>query len=209
MDSLIFDVDGTLWNSTPQVARSWRRTMKAHGMDAGFITAERLTKEFGKTMDAIAISLFPKIPEKKAIDILRDCCERENTDLLTDRPPLYDGVARLFAELKRRGIPVGIVSNCQAGYIEVLLKDTGLAPLVAGHLCPGDTGFAKARNIRILADRLGLKDPAYVGDTLGDFTATKEAGLPFIFASYGFGFVSEPDYKIKAPLDILNLPGIR
>ena len=183
MDSLIFDVDGTLWNSTPQVARSWRRTIEAHGMDAGFITAERLTKEFGKTMDTIAISLFPELPAKKAIDILRECCERENDDLLTDRPPLYDGVMGLFEELKKRGIPAGIVSNCQAGYIEVLLADPGLAPLVAGHLCPGDT--------------------------MGDFTATKEAGLPFIFASYGFGSVPEPDFTVKAPLDILNLPGIR
>ena len=206
MDSLIFDVDGTLWNSTPQVARSWRRTIEAHGIDAGFITAERLTKEFGKTMDTI--SLFPDLPEHEAIDILRECCVRENDDLLSDKPPLYDGVAEVFKELKERGIPAGIVSNCQAGYIEVLLADTGLEPYVAGHLCLGDTGFAKARNIRILSDRLGLEHPAYIGDTMGDFTATKEAGLPFIFASYGFGSAPAPDYEIRSPLDILKLPGI-
>ena len=62
-----------------------------------------------------------------------------------------------------------IVSNCQAGYIRVFLRATGFGHFFKGHLCPGDTGMAKAENIMKIRDDFDLKDPVYVGDTLGDF----------------------------------------
>lgn len=41
-----------------------------------------------------------------------------------------------------------------------------------------------------------LKSPVYVGDTQGDFQAAQYAGIPFVYASYGFGEVEAPDYTI-------------
>ena len=98
-----------------------------------------------------------------------------------------------------------IVSNCQAGYIEVFLETSGLGSYFEGHLCPGDTGNAKADNICKIIQEYHLKAPVYVGDTLGDFNATKTAGIPFVFASYGFGQVPSPDYTIHCPGDLLNI----
>ena len=63
----------------------------------------------------------------------------------------------------------------------------------------------KADNIRQIIRDYNLKTPVYVGDTLGDFNATKDAGIPFVFASYGFGQVSSPDYTIQCPGDLLNI----
>ena len=53
-------------------------------------------------------------------------------------------------------------------------------------------------NIKTIVDTYHLKSAVYVGDTAGDFQATKEAGLPFIFASYGFGQVTQPDAVISS-----------
>ena len=50
-----------------------------------------------------------------------------------------------------------------------------------------------------------LTSPVYVGDTLGDYQACRKAGVPFVFASYGFGQVETPDYRIEKPLDLLNI----
>ena len=50
-----------------------------------------------------------------------------------------------------------------------------------------------------------LNAPVYVGDTDGDFHAAKTAGIPFVFASYGFGAVTTPDYTIKCPKELLKI----
>lgn len=82
--------------------------------------------------------------------------------------------------------PLYIVSNSQCGYIELFLEKTGFAKYFQGHLCNGDTGLDKGSNIRQIADQNGLKDPVYVGDTMGDFEACRKAGVPFVLAEYGF-----------------------
>ena len=43
----------------------------------------------------------------------------------------------------------------------------------------------------MIAERNHLKHPVYVGDTIGDYNACQEAGVPFVFAAYGFGEVPE------------------
>jgi phosphoglycolate phosphatase len=106
---------------------------------------------------------------------------KENTKDLT-----YDGVIRTIKNLSRN-YKIFIVSNCQSGYIELLLEKTKLAPYINDFECYGNTDKGKAFNIRLLADRNKLKAPVYVGDTQGDYEATNEAGVPFIWASYGFG----------------------
>ena len=73
-----------------------------------------------------------------------------------------------------------------------MLKTTGLAPYIKDHLCFGETQTPKGDTIRTLVARNGLKAPVYVGDTQGDADACKAAGVPFIFAEYGFGDVRMP-----------------
>ncbi|MNW70116.1 hypothetical protein D3C74_493110 [compost metagenome] len=53
--------------------------------------------------------------------------------------------------------------------------------------------------------RNNLANPVYVGDTEGDQSAAAFAGIPFVFASYGFGAVSCPDYTINRLNDLLEL----
>ena len=67
-------------------------------------------------------------------------------------------------ELSKR-YPLFVVSNCQAGYIELVFEKTGLGKYFTGHLLPGDTGEAKAANIQTIAKKYELKAPVYVGDT--------------------------------------------
>jgi phosphoglycolate phosphatase len=88
--------------------------------------------------------------------------------------------------------PLFIVSNCQAGYIEIFMASTGFAPLFRDHECWGNTGRPKADNLRALIARNGLRAPLFVGDTSGDEAAAAANGVPFVFASYGFGECGEP-----------------
>ena len=204
MDSIIFDVDGTLWDSTGEVADAWVIAAKECGAPYEHITGERLHKEFGKTMEAIGISLFPEYPAEEAVRIIRRACDIENEWLAVHHAALYDGVLNTLKTLSAK-MPLFIVSNCQGGYIEVMKETTGLTPYITVHLCPDDTGHAKASNIRAIVEKHNLKSPIYVGDTQGDLNASREAGVKFVFASYGFGQVDSYDGVIEKPEDLLTL----
>ena len=198
--AVIFDMDGTLWDSVDEIVESWNKTCpEMH------IRREQLIGLMGKTMDCFARELLPEYEMDQAMEIIHACERDENEYLSHVGATLYGDVRKVFERLRGMGYEIGIVSNCQAGYIEVFLETSGLGSYFEGHLCPGDTGNAKADNICKIIQEYHLKAPVYVGDTLGDFNATKTAGIPFVFASYGFGQVPSPDYTIHCPGDLLNI----
>lgn len=204
MDSIIFDVDGTLWNSTEIVAESWTRYLQeVEGMDT-IITSEKLMSLFGQILPDIAKALFTEASEAEQLRLIDGCCEAEHQALLKTPAPLYEDLEKMLQIMSDK-YPLYIVSNCEAGYIEVFLETTGFGRYFKGHLCPGDTGMAKAENISKIAADHQLKNPVYVGDTMGDFNACQKAGVPFIFAAYGFGDVPNPDAVIEKPMDLTTL----
>ena len=206
MDSIIFDVDGTLWDTTHVVADAWNEIVRSETSLDLSITPQKLKTLFGKTMPDIAAILFPEEPKENQLRLIDLCCQREEEALRKKSGALYPQLESVLTQLAAR-LPLFLVSNCQAGYIETFLDCTGFAPYITDHLCPGDTGEGKAENIREIIRRHHLKSPVYVGDTDGDYQAVKSAGdsIPFIFASYGFGFVENPDYVITCPADLLSL----
>lgn len=54
-------------------------------------------------------------------------------------------------------------------------------------------------------ERNGLRDVVYVGDTQGDADACRDAGVPFVFAEYGFGDVPDAKVRIKAFPELLTM----
>jgi phosphoglycolate phosphatase len=102
-----------------------------------------------------------------------------------------------MSELAQR-LPLFIVSNCQAGYIEIFLAQSGLAGSVRDFECWGRTKATKSENLRRIIQRNGLMAPWYVGDTDGDRTAARDNAVKFVYASYGFGTLQEWDARIDA-----------
>lgn len=204
MDSIIFDVDGTLWDSTEIVAKAWTKVLAEQTDLQMVITSERLHQLFGQILPDIARQLFPDETTNRQLELIDLCCTEEHRILLQTPAPTYPGLEDTLKILSQK-YPLYIVSNCEAGYIETFLEATGLGPYFQAHLCPGDTGNAKAANIRQIIHDNDLTDPVYIGDTDGDYRACREAGVPFVFASYGFGQVETPDYIIKKPEDLIHL----
>lgn len=204
-DGIIFDVDGTLWDATKMIAARWNQLFAGEPDLCGLrITGADLKKLFGKLLKEIGEILFQGCSPKRQAELLEKCYLAEEEVLRTNPPAPYEGICEAVRSLSAR-FPLFIVSNCQAGYIELFLESTGLGPYFTGHLCPGDTGLPKADNIRLIVERHGLKRGVYVGDTALDAASSKSAGVPFVFASYGFGQVPAPDYAIKSPWDLINL----
>lgn len=203
MDGIIFDVDGTLWDSTAEVAVAWNEALRDHSEVELVLTAELLKREFGKPLPEIVEDLFPELSKEEQERIAGYLFKYENKRMETAPCVLYDGLKETIRELSKR-YRLFIVSNCQEGYIEAFLKNTGLGECITDHLCPGDTGVYKAENIRMIMERNHLKSAVYVGDTQGDADACKAAGVPMIYAAYGFGTVKDPEAEVHSFRELLQ-----
>lgn len=185
---IIFDMDGTLWDSAEGVAKSWTRVVNKEHDAERVITAKEIQGVMGKTMDKIAELLFPELEEQDRLTLLEHCCKDENEYLRVHGGILYPDLEETLIELKKE-YSLYIVSNCQSGYIEAFLEHYGFGKYFFDIECFGNNGLQKGENIRRLVERNGLTKAVYVGDIQGDYDATMAAGLPFIHAAYGFGTV--------------------
>lgn len=211
MDALIFDVDGTLWDSTDRVAYGWRRAFLAEAKEANetlsrelnkaakTLDGARLKSEFGKPMKEIFEDLLPGVQLDACFDaLLQRCYAEQDAALLEQGGILYPGVQETLPVLEKK-LPLYIVSNCQKGYIERFLQCTGLRSCFKGWLCYGDTGKEKDVTLTRLLQKEALNKTGvmYIGDTDGDANSCIKAGIPFIWASYGFGKVQPDKYQMK------------
>ena len=186
-ESLIFDIDGTLWDSRALVAEGYNIQLTAEGLSHLCVTAEDLKPLFGKVMTEIADAILATVPEAERYDLMERCMATENRYLEENPCHIgYPGVKETVAKLAET-YRLFIVSNSQCGYPELCMEKLGLTPYIQGHLCFGDTGTSKGRTIRTLMEKHNITSCAYVGDTQGDYEATVEADVPFIWCTYGFG----------------------
>ena len=205
-ESLIFDIDGTLWDSRVLVAEGYNIQLESEGLSHLAVNAEMFLPLFGKIMTEIADIIFPSIPAPERYALMERCMDTENKYLKANPCRIGYPAVRETMEALAKTHRLFIVSNSQKGYPELCIEKLGLAPFLQGHLCFGDTGTSKGKTIRTLMEKYGVADCAYIGDTQGDYEATLEAGVPFIWAAYGFGTPEGYNHKIDRFADLLNLP---
>jgi phosphoglycolate phosphatase len=187
-DSIIFDLDGTLWDSTGNVAIAWENARQQVDYVVEPITQERVRSITGMAYDVIFEVLLPDMDIDKR-NYFKAVCAQSEIDTLNELggemyPGLEDTMKYLASKYK-----LYIVSNCQNGYIETFFRHSPVTSLFSGYQCYGTKLQPKAENIKDVVNDHNLKSPVYIGDTWGDHDSAKKAGVPFIFANYGFGKV--------------------
>ena len=201
IQAIIFDVDGTLWDAADPMAYGWTRVMNDRFDPDFFVDGNMIRPILGRTPVELAGDLMPQIPPEKAEEIFHILAEGELPYIREARPDVYEGFRNVLPELAKK-YRLFIVSNCDAGYIEMFLEVTGLGEYFSGHLCPGDTGEGKAENIRAVMRRYDISEAVYVGDTYKDSRECARAEVPFIYAAYGFGNTDRFDARITSPSDL-------
>ena len=190
-DSLIFDMDGTLWDAVDTYADIWNETYRRMGL-TGNVTREMLLDCMGMTLSEI-IDLIAE----PGLDRERFAQELRIVD--SEYMPRYGGqlypyVKELIPQLAQR-YKLLMVSNCGPDGLQMFLDFTELRPYFIDTLTNGETRLPKDKNIALLMERHGLKSPIYIGDTEGDCRCSHLAGIPFMHATYGFGIAPEADYS--------------
>lgn len=199
---IIFDLDGTLWDSASVVVEGFNDEIKLHNDTNYILTEETLKSQMGKTAPQIARVFFPDLKEERGLELMSLCAKRERLYLAKRGGILFDNLEETLKKLQAKGYKLYIISNCECGYIETFMSVHKLEQYFEDIECHQNTGLSKGENIKLLMERNLLDRAIYVGDTQGDCDATRFAGIPFVFAKYGFGNAENPDYTINALKEI-------
>ncbi|TFE02262.1 HAD family hydrolase [Jeotgalibacillus salarius] len=201
MDSIIFDLDGTLWDPRETVLTSWNKAIEDYPKVDKKLTLDDLKQTMGKQMHEISQIFFPELSEEDQKSVMDYLTEIEIPYVAKNGGELYPDLEDTLKDLSQK-YRLFIVSNCQEGYIEAFYEYHGLDKYFDDFENPGRTGLSKGENIKLVIDRNGLQDSIYVGDTQGDRDAARKAGVPFVYAKYGFGEVNDFEYEIERLPDL-------
>ena len=195
-DGLVFDIDGTLWDSCEAVRDSWRESLRRRCGCFGSPDLAQVRSIMGLGPDEIAQKLFSRFGShaREVFDALSvDECAYLSEHGAEVYPGVLDTLRTLAAERR-----LFLVSNCQEGYLEAFLHSCGLAGVFEDFLSTGITGLDKSRNLQKLMREHALSRVVFVGDTVGDERAARENGCAFVHAAYGFGSAEAPDAVLGA-----------
>ena len=196
IDSVIFDLDGTLWDTCSSCAVAWNNVLRRGDIRFRDVVAEDVRKVAGKPHEMCIRETFAGLPEDQVQYLIQETMLEDNVVVATIGGDLYDGVVVGLRAMRKR-YPLFIVSNCQSGYIETFLQFSGLGDLFVDFECWGNTGKPKSENLAAVISRNRVKNTAFVGDTEGDRLAARACGTAFYFAEYGFGEVAEHDFSFS------------
>ncbi|SFG32083.1 HAD family hydrolase [Pontibacter chinhatensis] len=203
-DGLIFDLDGTLWDSTQTIADAWNDASSQFDFVDLQLTRQDIRNIAGMPYDEIYHKLFPDLNLEQREQLQHTAARLELAYLQERGGELYPQLQETL-ELLQPTYNLFIVSNCQSGYIETFLQYYDLQSYFTDIACYGDQSLPKSENIRAVVQRHNLQRPVYIGDTQGDYAASVQAGVPFMLARYGFGKVQAEVPSIDALTELQEL----
>ncbi|MEO7105432.1 MAG: HAD-IA family hydrolase [Rhodoferax sp.] len=211
--AVLFDLDGTLIDSAPDLGAAADQMRVARGMPSLPLALYRPMAGAGaRGMLGVAFGITVDAP---GYEDMREEFFSNYSACMTERTVMFDGVQEMIAHLERQQLPWGVVTNKSSRFTDPL---TRAMPLFAnaGAIVSGDTTpHAKPHPAPLLeaASRLGV--PAdkcvYVGDDERDIVAGLAAGMKTVAATYGYlGKKTEiqawgAHAEINSPLALLQL----
>ncbi|MCS4300623.1 HAD family hydrolase [Chryseobacterium sp. BIGb0232] len=204
--NLIFDLDGTLWDSRATIIKIWNDVLGKHQLIQQELKPDDMNQYMGLLAHDILKDMLPGISDLEIQELLSEVVAQENKVLRIQGGILYPGVEDTLKSLANTH-NLFIVSNCQDGYIESFLEYYQFNNLFVDFESHGRTQKTKSENIKLLMERnsLSVDDSVYVGDTQTDYDSAASNELPFIFCEYGFGKLSKQhEAQISVFSDLKN-----
>jgi phosphoglycolate phosphatase len=192
-DSLIFDMDGTLWDAVDTYAQSWNLIFQKLDIQRT-IKRDELLHVIGMDGKKLTRVLLPEFDEEKGMEIYNAVNQVRREILPTSGGIMYKGVTEGLKQLAAK-YKLFVLSNCAVGIIPLFLTWAGINEVITDSMAYGTNQMPKNHNMHLLMDKHNLQSPVYIGDTNGDAEQTRLAGIPFVFVSYGFGNTDDYDNK--------------
>ncbi len=210
--AVLFDLDGTLADTAPDLAAALNRLRADQGLEP--VPLARLRPFASAGARGLVHAGFGVKPGDGDYDALREAfleAYRENTCVETQ---LFPGIAELLAELGRRSLAWGIVTNKATRFTDRIVEALGLQPACV--VCGDTTEHLKPHPapLRHAAEQLKLapQDCMYLGDDLRDIQAARAAEMRAIAVGWGYHHPEsggprswKADAVIAQPKDLIDV----
>lgn len=188
-DSLIFDMDGTLWDNVNSYVRAWNNGLEKTGHNVR-VTRDDLLSLMGKEARVMLNAVLPESSESEQDNLFGAVIESYQNLLESMQPIIYPGVLEGLEKLSKK-YKLFLLSNCEKDGLVNFMKYTKTAHLITDYMEHGQNLQTKSHNMKLLTERNSLQSTVYVGDTASDSRESGLAGVPFVFVTYGFGYTDE------------------
>ena len=180
---LIFDLDGTLWNTNPVCCKAWNTALRNLSENIK-ITTKMIDSVTGKPMEEGIKILIPEL-SRKFVNLKSIFITYEQKLIPKSKPYIYKGVRQGLKKLSEH-FSLFIISNCEEWYLKHFLEYSGLKNIITDYDCAGMSNHDKEVMIKYMVKKHGLEKAIYIGDTKSDSEAAKKAQIDFIQMTYGF-----------------------
>jgi phosphoglycolate phosphatase len=209
---VLFDLDGTLVDSAPDLAGAANRLRADHGLPP--LPLADLRPMVGSGARGMVGVAFGVAPGDARFEALRDAFLAHYDACLLETTQPFEGVDAMLSALESAGVPWGIVTNKATRFTTPIVAGLGLAQRAGVVVCGDTTPHSKPHPEPLwhAARALGLapQDVVYVGDDLRDAQAAKAAGMAMVVATWGYLGLGEPvhswgaDALADAPVQLSN-----
>ena len=200
LKSIIFDLDGTLWQTSDSYLYAYRKLCEFYNVTDRF-SDEDILSCLGVKLDVFLPKLFPNVIDQRELAIR---AMRYSIEYLLDNPDscCYRGVAQMLEALSKKH-SIYIVSNCLDAYVETFLKISDTANFIKGYYTL-QSGEKQEHIKKIVA--LNEGKALLVGDSDDDRTAIENNfEVLFCYAAYGYKSCSSYAYKIDEPMQLIGV----
>lgn len=203
--AIIFDLDGTLWDTTDAFKTIYDKICKRNNIDI-FYSKQDFESFMGSTPKGVITRMCKDLhwSEEQSIKFFKPFYLETLSYIKSFGANLYPLEEEVLSILNKQ-YDLYIVTNGSKGYAELYLSVSKLGKYFKGYLQAGDTGLDKAMNITKLIKDYGINKAIYVGDTYLDYLECKKANIDIIYASYGFGDIKDYKFKLNKISDLIDI----
>lgn len=200
---IIFDLDGTLWEVIDNTYESVNEVCKKYKINC--VSKDTVISCFGLDKNDTALKYFPTLDKNFRLKIMDEIAVVNIDKLKLSGGNIYDGVKDTL-ELLSKKYDLYIVSNTANNeYIDAFLDGNSVRKYFKDYIAASSVNISKNCAIKKIIDNNKINRAIYVGDTIYDLEASKCAGIPFIWAKYGFGKNVCAEYSINIFKEIIQV----
>ncbi len=198
---IIFDLDGTLYNTETTVIPSVKRALDE--LDIPLVSEDKIVRLVGHKTPTYCEKLLPPEHLDKKEEFMELLGQYEKK-FIPSKGELFEGTAEMLDVFYKEGYELSICSNGRQDYIELILRTNG----VDDHFSKV-VGLAESKSkteaVKELMENSKKGHAVMVGDSEHDMEAGHENGIHCIGVSFGFGDISRADHVADESKDIVCL----